>query len=64
MEAKHSKKCLRCKERFNWDDSMAKWDYQGYTPTKLAQCPQCGCWQPVKYEVEKNVNFDPRYYSY
>lgn len=60
---KHNRQCLRCRVNFVYFNEECKWDYQGYTPTKLAQCPNCGCWQPVKYEAEQNVNFDPRYYE-
>lgn len=63
MEAKkHKKRCIKCKQYFSYDETNSKWDYGGYTITKLAQCP-CGCWQAVKYEAEKNVNFDKRYYE-
>ena len=61
-EKKQSKLCRKCNEYFDWDDSMTRWDYKGYTPTKLVKCPLCGCWQAVKYESEQNVNFDKRYY--
>ena len=61
-EHKHEKKCLRCKTYFKFDENNSKWDYGGYTITKLAQCPECGCWQAVKFEAENNLNFDKRYY--
>lgn len=58
----NTKKCIKCKEYFTYDESNSKWDYMGFTNTKLAQCP-CGCWQAVKYEIPQNVNFDARYYE-
>lgn len=64
MEAKrhNTKKCIKCKQYFDINESNSRWDYGGYTITKLAQCT-CGCWQAVKFEAEKNVNYDPRYYE-
>ena len=62
-EKKQSKLCRRCDTHFVWGDEDAKWDYRGYTPTKLVTCPHCNTTQAVDYEPEKNVNFDMRYYK-
>lgn len=62
-EKKHNKKCRRCGEYFVWFNEEARWDYRGYSPTKLVDCPYCNTTQAVDYESEQNVNFDERYYK-
>jgi len=59
----YNKKCIKCREDFVWFNDEAVWDYKGYTPTKLIKCPHCLTVQAVDYEVEQNVNYDPRYYE-
>lgn len=62
-EKQHNKKCVKCKENFVWFNDEVKWDYKGYTPTKLTKCQNCGTLQAVDYEPEQNVNFDERFYK-
>lgn len=62
MEEKNNKTCIKCRENFVWFNEEAHWDYKGYTPTKLITCPFCGTVQAVDYEIESDINFDPRYY--
>ena len=59
----NTKTCIKCKEDFVWFPEESWWDYKNYTPAKLVKCPYCGCIQAVRYESEKNLNFDARYYK-
>lgn len=60
----NNKICIKCKSDFVYFPNETWWDYNGFTNTKLARCPECGCIQAVKYELSHDVNYDPRYYEY
>ena len=62
-ELNNAKKCVKCKEKFEYAQEDTWWDYKGYTNTKLVKCPICGCIQAVQYEKLNNLNYDRRYYD-
>ncbi len=62
MDIKTTKECIRCNNDFKYSEDQCRWNYQGVTPTKIIECPHCSCIQAVKFEPEKNLNYDERYY--
>jgi hypothetical protein len=47
----------------DFNDILKPLTYVASACRTYKQCPHCGCWQAIKFEAEKNVNFDPRYYE-
>jgi hypothetical protein len=62
-KSKHLKTCIKCKENFYWTNEQSKWDYTGFTDTKIVICSHCGCKNPIKYIEHINPNYDRRYFD-
>ena len=56
------KKCIKCKEKFNYDIDDTHWNEDGSESVKLVRCNACECLQPIRYVEMKNPNNDKRYY--
>ena len=62
-QSSYNKKCIKCKEIFEYTLEDAWWDYQGLTDVKLIKCSKCGCIQAIQYKEPINPNYDRRYYD-
>lgn len=66
MEKEH-RECKKCKTIFSYTPDQIRWDEHGYGySTKLVACPECGCMNVIKYEVDSgmDINNDERFYKY
>ncbi|WP_346961396.1 hypothetical protein [Clostridium sp.] len=59
-------KCIKCKEKFIFDDNETKWKECGTYSVKLTKCPHCNTINPLKYVDAPglHVNSDIKYYLY
>ena len=58
------KKCIRCGEKFSYNNEDTYWNEVGSESTKLIDCPTCHCTQAIKYIDMKNPNNDERFYFF
>lgn len=58
------KKCIRCENKFQYNNEETFWNEEGSESVKLVNCKNCNCTQAVKYIDAKNPNNDEKYYFF
>ena len=57
-----TRKCVKCDEKFSFQDTDTYWDEKGSESVKLVSCKSCGCVQAIRYINSTNPNTDKRFF--